>query len=220
MFSITDRRSKKRQVRAEGIVETAIALVEKGGLESLTIHRLAAELDLAVSAIYRYWPSMDALHAELQRRIVRDYHLALATVLDGVEEPLVGLIGAATHYRGYFLERRGRFAVIAMSMSDPRRLLSDEQREQVLGEVARVLERIRALFAAAKRELGPGDAAERTMIYWATLQGVMQLAKLEPFPLGTLSHEALLARSLRTMLLGFGADPRKLTAAQRRAEKL
>ena len=54
------------------------------------------------------------------------------------------------------------------------------------------------------------------MIFWAGIQGVLQVQKMErssEFPSG----EELLKGMLRTMMLGFGADPRRLAGAARRA---
>lgn len=226
-----DRRSRKRQLRVEAIVEKAIELVEAGGLEALTIHRLAGELDLAVSALYRYFPSMDALHAEVQRRIVRDYHRALelhlatsasALAKGPAADPVARLFTSALHFRRYFTARRGRMGVIALSMSDPRRLLSDVEITRVMEEVAALLGKVASMFeeAHATRALSPGDTMERTLVFWATLQGVMQMHKMDRFALGGLDHEGLLVSAVRTMLLGYGAEPKKLAAGLRRATAL
>jgi AcrR family transcriptional regulator len=223
MFTTESPRvAKKRQVKTEGIVDAAIRLVEAGGLESLTIHKLAAELELTAGALYRYFPSMDALHGELQRRIIREYHDALAPLLEGDDaDPLAGLFVAAQHYTSYFLAHRGRLAVIAQSLADPRRLLSDEAFEQVVSAVMPVLGRVRALLDEAKKDraLGAGDAAERTMIYWSLLQGLMQLHKMDRLGVSSTRHEALVASGVRTLLLGWGAEPRRVSLALRRAEK-
>ncbi|MCK6545163.1 TetR/AcrR family transcriptional regulator [Myxococcota bacterium] len=223
MFTTESPRvAKKRQVKTEGIVDAAIRLVEAGGLESLTIHKLAAELELTAGALYRYFPSMDALHAELQRRIIREYHDALAPLLDGdPADPLAGLFVAAEHYTTYFLAHRGRLAVIAQSLADPRRLLSDEAFEHVVSAVVPVLDHIRAMLDQARkdRDLSTGDAAERTMIYWSLLQGLMQLHKMDRLGLSAARHEELVTAGVRTLLTGWGAEPRRVSLALRRAEK-
>lgn len=214
----TDRRSRKQAAKAEVILETALTIVEAGGIEALTIQRLAAELDCVVSAVYRYFPSMSALHAELQRRIVLEYDAALARVLaEDRSSALSKLVMTAHHYFAWFLARPAHLAIIATSLSDPRRLLDDELAARVFEPIASLLARVTSLFEDARtaRELSPGDAPERTLIYWSMLQGVMQLRKLDRLQFAAIDHDALLPHALRTVLVGFGADPRRV----RRAEK-
>ncbi|MCA9555215.1 MAG: helix-turn-helix transcriptional regulator, partial [Myxococcales bacterium] len=56
----------RREARRQAIVDEALALVTEGGFEALTLQRLAGRLGYAVGALYRYFPSKEALLAALQ----------------------------------------------------------------------------------------------------------------------------------------------------------
>ena len=68
------RRERKRLARKEEILAVALELVVEGGVPSLTIHRLAKQLDYTPGALYRYFSSKGALIAELQCRAVETIH--------------------------------------------------------------------------------------------------------------------------------------------------
>lgn len=220
--ALSPRRVRTRQLKLERIIDTALELIESGGLEALTLHRLAEELDLAVSGLYRHLPSKSALHAELERFVLAEYHQALRERLDALEGggPTARLLFIARHYRAHFLAKKGRLALLALSLSDPRQLLDDAENERVLVAVRALLGEVTALFEAARKEgeLSMGTAFERTMIFWTVIQGVLQVQKMarsSEFPSG----EQLQRATLKTIMLGFGADPRRLSLAARRAEQ-
>jgi AcrR family transcriptional regulator len=85
------RRERKRQARIDGILSTAMGLVMQEGLEACTIHRLAKELDLAVGALYRYFPSKGAIIAALELRVINDYKVELNEALEEGEKLTDGL---------------------------------------------------------------------------------------------------------------------------------
>ncbi|HEV2529678.1 MAG TPA: TetR/AcrR family transcriptional regulator C-terminal domain-containing protein [Thermomicrobiales bacterium] len=49
------------RISAEGIVLAAIAVADRGGLESLTMARVGRELGVEAMALYRYFPGKDSL---------------------------------------------------------------------------------------------------------------------------------------------------------------
>ncbi|KOG89207.1 TetR/AcrR family transcriptional regulator C-terminal domain-containing protein [Streptomyces varsoviensis] len=53
--------TRKGPVRPETVVDTALALVSRGGLESLTMRRLSDALDTQPPALYRLFQDKDAL---------------------------------------------------------------------------------------------------------------------------------------------------------------
>ena len=119
------------------------------------------------------------------------------------------------------------FALIRTLVGDPRRRVPDELVGEVLPSVGRLLSLLAALFreaadagaftssAAAGPE--PGDSPEaRAVTWWATLHGLLQLDKftsLTPIPVDL---GALARRHARALLLGYGARPASLAAAESR----
>ena len=212
-------RASDRELKHKSLVDAAFRLVEGGGLEALTVQRLATELDWAVGALYRYFPSKDALLAELQAAIVADYREALgASLACARADALTRLALVGVHFQRWFSARPARLATLAVH--DPRALLPDAEAGHVMSEVGRLLDLVGAEVAAAAPELAPGDVADRTTLLWATLQGVVQLRKLSRVAPGRLDNDRLLRHALRTLLVGFGADAARADAAVARAETL
>lgn len=71
----TDRRTRKREARRGRLLDLAAELVERDGVDGLTMAGLAEAADYATASLYTYFPSRSALLAALQRR-------ALATLAE------------------------------------------------------------------------------------------------------------------------------------------
>ncbi|MFT7579966.1 MAG: AcrR family transcriptional regulator, partial [Myxococcota bacterium] len=56
-----DRRAQRRETRKQEMLDAAMGIVLDEGIEALTIARIAARLDAAVGALYRYFPGKEAL---------------------------------------------------------------------------------------------------------------------------------------------------------------
>ena len=84
----TDRRSRKRQERTQRILSTAQTILLNEGLEAVTVHRIARELDLTVGALYRYFPSKQAMLTALGEDIVRGFTSSLSQIIDIYEASL------------------------------------------------------------------------------------------------------------------------------------
>ncbi len=82
MVHQTDRRTRKRQERTQRILNTAQTILLHEGLEAVTVHRIARELDLTVGALYRYFPSKQAMLAALGEDIVKGFTMSLSELAD------------------------------------------------------------------------------------------------------------------------------------------
>jgi AcrR family transcriptional regulator len=217
------RLERKRVERAERIVETALRLVVEEGLEALTIQRLARKMDRAVGTLYRYFPSKEALLAELQRQAIASFQDDLRAELGRIRGTLAAGRAASLALllvpaRLYFTlpERRPvHFRLISLMVGDPRDLLPAAEAAPnvrwMLGLVAEILE----LFAAAVGcgAIEEGNALRRALLLWGGLQGTLELRKLGRFEPEPFHPEALLADLARTLLRGWGARPDEIDAA-------
>lgn len=211
------RRERNRRDKIQRILNTAKSLIENGGIEALTIQRLAQQLDCAVGALYRYFPSKDALLAELQCGVIRNVKDTLFDDIDSriSDEPLVQLVSVAKCYQTYLMNHPSHFRLISLGVSDPKQYLPTELGLKVMHEVQIILLRMSQIIekAADTGVLGTGDAQPRTLVYWSAIQGVMQMNKLSRFSPDTLNNTQLLIETLRTLLLGWGATPQHVNDA-------
>jgi len=76
-----DRRTRKRTERRDHLLDLAAAIVEREGVDGLTMAAVAEAADYAPASLYTYFPSRSALLAALQNR-------ALAVLAEVTDEHL------------------------------------------------------------------------------------------------------------------------------------
>ncbi len=222
--------ARRREDKTEALLDAAMGLLAREGLEAMTLQRVARELGLVTTAIYRYFPSKDALLAALQRRAVRAIHAHFTGVLGALERRLSGLrlspetaalapiLAAARAYVQLPRSQPEAFRLVAVLLGDPRPLIADEEALRTAPLVAAFLADVHALFerAVAARALGREHGPERrTLILWSTLHGLTQLEKLRRLSPDSPDAESLADAAASALLRGFGAEPLHVTRALR-----
>ncbi|MEO5576195.1 MAG: TetR/AcrR family transcriptional regulator C-terminal domain-containing protein [Gaiellaceae bacterium] len=69
---MSSTRSQKEPLDHEQIVEAAVALVDRDGLERFSMRRLGRELGVEAMALYHYFPSKDALVDAIVQAVVAE----------------------------------------------------------------------------------------------------------------------------------------------------
>lgn len=209
--------SRRRQRNLARILEAATGLVVEKGFDALSIKQVAEEADYTAGAIYRYFPSKDALLGAVMARLMASLAGAFerVDVLAGTQ-PLVRIIARVEAYRLYSTIDNHRFGLISTMLAESRVRLAGRE------EVGPVVDRARQLFgplvealtdAADVKLLSAGKSIERAILIFSSVQGVLQLRKQERLARGTINVDRLCAEILRTLLLGWGADAAVLDAA-------
>ncbi len=212
MTTRSPRRERTRQLKTETICAAAMKLIETRGLEGLTIGKLAKELDWAAGALYRYFPSKDALLAELQVRAVTEYAADRQATLEAART--AGLEGAALlmlvakHYQRWFLHRLGYFGLLSVAIAYPKPILPESEGLRVMSEIMPTLQQIMGLFVEVESggHLVAGNPSDRTIVFWSVIQGAVQMYKISRFAPELLNNDRVLREAVRTLLIGWGAD--------------
>jgi AcrR family transcriptional regulator len=230
-----EARERRRKLILDQIVGEALEILATDGYDALTIAHLAGKLGYAVGALYRYFPSKDALFVHVQSKVLEtaraDLLATLARVDDGLERArsvdakqatLVRIFAAALAHGQLASKRPAFFALLAISVSDPRTLVSTEVGKAMLpalsalsAEFARILDE--AVKAGA---LAAGDSLRRAVIFWGAHQGILSMRKLSRFGAAALDAEMMTFDLIAPLLVGWGADEKPLKDLYRRAEKL
>jgi AcrR family transcriptional regulator len=211
------RRARKKEARTEEILDRAMALVGEGGLGGLTVVRLAADLDLALGGLYRYFSGLSALTAALQRRALADLaeHMQQAATKPG--PPLVRLyriLGAFIHMPEA-LPAQHRLIDELLSAPDPKladadALAFEPDLAAVLGIVAQALD-----ACAEAKILDAGDATIRTHQLWATLHGLGHMKKRDRLVGPKVRAAKITGATLRDLCTAWGATDAAITEAER-----
>jgi AcrR family transcriptional regulator len=78
----TDGREPLTRVR---ILDCALAMIDRDGLENLSMRRLAAELDVSAMSLYNHVPNKDALLEGVKERLLAEVDLSAAELDDWSE---------------------------------------------------------------------------------------------------------------------------------------
>ena len=201
-------------------------LIADGGLEALSMTRLATAVDYTPGALYRYFDSKDALLSKLVARILEDLGAVLRRSISRLPDqasPLARVFALEYGFRTFARLEPRRFGLLAMTLADPRVLLEEAKDSWPVAQV--MLTAMQPLAnaladAAAAELLDAGDVAERTVCVFALLQGILLLHKSTRHAPRILDIARLATRGTRSLLLGWGANPRTVDAAIARVAKL
>jgi len=143
------------------ILSAALKELVHGGIRDLSLRNIAASLDLAPNAIYRYFPDRRALEAALANEAARRLELALRKAADG-REPVTAIREMSSAYIKFARDNRHLYEVM-MSLHAPGH---DATSHQSLW--AFTLQQV-------QRIAGPDRAARASVALWAFLHGAVAL---------------------------------------------
>jgi AcrR family transcriptional regulator len=151
----------------ETILSAAVKHLAHGGIRDLSLRNLAASLDLAPNAIYRYFSDRSALEAALASEAARQLELALRKAADGCE-PVTAIRGMSSAYIKFAKDNRHLYDVMT-SLHAPEH---DATSHQCLWTFT--VEQVR-------RVAGSDRAAEASVALWAFLHGAVALEAAQVF---------------------------------------
>ncbi len=211
-------------MRAE-VLAAASSLVANEGLAGLSLHAVARGVGCSTAALYRYFPDKASLLLALQAEAIGSLHAELAaaversratTAREGSVEPasaaLRHLVQALTFVWADHAANVPRHRLIDELLSSPAPLLEEEQLKSANALAAPLLELVGTLLAEAVRAgaLDAGDAPTRTRLAWAALHGLGHFRKRDRAEPRALRTDALFRDLLATLLVGWGAKPKKV----------
>ena len=213
------RRERRRQGRSDDFLDAAMAIVASEGLEALTVARLASDVDAAVGALYRYFPGKSELVGALQARALIQLVEEMRAAAAPARPPLVRVLSVLVPLATLAVRDPPRHRLLDAALSSPD-LVLDEVRaravEAVLREALAFVQE--ALHQAARTgALSPGNAAVRTRVLWAVVHGTGHLRKRDRLEDKATAHAVVERAALIAVLVGFGATPRAVAAALKRA---
>ena len=212
------RVERKRLARIDGILDTAMTVVAKEGIDGFSLHKLAAELDLTVGAFYRYFPSKMALIGALETKVIKAFGREFRETIerfechfDDTQSPIMSLTRIMVLCEVYRLNCRRhpeRMTLIGNILASPVPVLEPEIAQGVMLEMLSTLSVVgEALGAAVKcGALEDGPAAQRAILVWTSTRGVIHIEKLERHDPVLFHPDNLYRTILDSLLRGWGAD--------------
>jgi AcrR family transcriptional regulator len=143
------------------ILSAAVKELVHGGIRDLSLRNIAASLDLAPNAIYRYFPDRRALEATLADEAARRLELALRKAADG-REPVTAIRKMSSAYMKFARDNPHLYEAM-MSLHAPG---PDATSHQSLWTFT---------VEQVQRMAGSDRAAQASVALWAFLHGAATL---------------------------------------------
>ena len=198
-------------------------LIAEGGIAGLSMTKLAEAASYTPGALYRYFPSKDAILSKLVARILEDVRAASHEAMEALPasaSPFARVFALARSYRAFAKAEPHRFGLLATTMAEPRVLLEEhENAEPVARAMIAAMQPLGEALAAAAASglLEEGDVQTRTLCLFAMLQGLLQLQKSSRYAPAVLDVDQLIVSGVRGLLIGWGGKARTVDAGASRA---
>ena len=220
-------RAARRQERIAAILECAFALLEEGGLDAITTPELAKRTGSALGALYRFFPSKNAVIATMQRKAMQEL---LETLQNAVEQArshtakmgprMQALVSLLSLGDALLLEpttNPSRFRLVDELLSHPGAFFQEDEAEQIESALAPLLrlayEAASAFNTSAKILVDDEEMQRFPYVLWASLHGVTHFAKRDRLVSHALQSRRVAGSQLRLLLLGLGANEAELKEA-------
>lgn len=182
-------RERRHEDNVQRILDAAMRMVEAGGIEALSINKLADEVDYTPGALYRYFSSK-------RRRCCRGWWGGCSTRwgctwrrgqarLPVRARPLARVVVLVQAYRAFARREPRRFGLLAVSMADPRVLLREAaDAGPLVGPTVAALSALAGALGAAA-EAGQQKRATRPSGRWRSsrwCRGFCRWKSVEPRP--------------------------------------
>jgi len=231
--SASTTRAQRRRARRAEILEQALELLIEEGLDGFSTHRLAARLDLTAGALYRYFPSKDAILAEVQVAVIVSQHERLRAVWQDVarraereglstrQTALAVLVASAEAFIALCSLQPRRFRLLARIIAEPEPMIGDEAFFIVMAPAKALLDEVAGHFehaadvGALNRRDEARDPVRRAVLLWGSLQGIAQMDKLSRHGMDVFSRRPLAGELIRTLFTGWGANRKDFDAARK-----
>ncbi len=200
----TGRRQRKREEKTQHLLKNAMDMIVEGGFEGLTMPGLAERADVAVGGLYRYFAGKQDLIAALQVRSVNQLGEWITEHRES--SGLQGVLETSAAVESFSDAHNTSFALLELAVSDPRRILTDEQALQVQEAILPILLGVAACIQQAidDGDFVPGNPMQRTMALWGVVFGCLHFRKRDSrIPDPELHSKPVLGVAVRALVEGW-----------------
>jgi AcrR family transcriptional regulator len=106
------RRERLRTATLADIRQAARALVVRGGPTAISLRAIARDLGMSAPALYRYFPSLEALVIAVCSDVYDELHNAVTAAGEGAEGPGPKLVAMARAFRAWSVAHPPEFALL------------------------------------------------------------------------------------------------------------
>jgi AcrR family transcriptional regulator len=186
------------------ILAAAWKLFSAGGIDAVSLRRVAAKVDVTPMAIYRHFADKDALIDALVIDALDRWSERLEA-LDH-DEPLAWLTAAGDEFLEFALDEPRRFEAAFLVRSGRARRFPDDFAAGRSPAGRQFLPRLEELHRSG-RIVSDAEPLEVVITFWALAQGLVTLHRADRLAGGVAEFRALYRRSMRRCLASFVVEP-------------
>ena len=173
-----ERREREKAERRRQILKAARKLFWKNGFARTTMPAIAEAAELSAGTLYLYFPSKDALYAELLDEGFDLLETRLSEAVAKGRAPRAAAEALVDAFLGFAREAPDYFDVLFFTLQEPGREMRVLREERdVMTRLARRQEACKAVAAGVLRQarpgLGPDELGRTVDALWSMLAGVV-----------------------------------------------
>jgi len=207
------RREREKELRRQQILDAARTLLFEKGMNGIAMSQIAEAAELSVGALYLYFGSKEEIFAALQEEglaILEDLATEAARATD---DPAARCRRIAMAYFHFYEKHREYFEIINYFLTAPRVAFPDELKDRIDMQGGRILRIVEtALESWTGVAAGDPQTGRLALLFWASLNGVLQLRKLQRTILRTVELPDLYRSGVEQFLAGL---PRRAARRER-----
>jgi AcrR family transcriptional regulator len=181
------------------LLDRAAVLVFDGGVESLSLRRLAADVGTSTTAVYSLFGNKAGLLDSLYLEAARRFGVRLARV-DVTDDPVADIVRLGLAYRDYAVHEPHLYGVLFATRHEP----GPEAGAEAARTIGPLVDAVRR--GQEKGQLGDGVAETIALSCWGIAHGLVSLELAGSVPSG-LDVDASYEDSLRAMINGWSNRP-------------
>ncbi len=192
-MGVTERRALEKEKRREQILAAAKKILFTTGIADVSVKKIAGAAELGVGTIYFYYKSKEEIFFDLQEEGLKLLYRDIRTIC-GEKIPAdekIRKTGGA--YLDFSIEQKDYFDVLNYFLSSPTEMLTPDMKAHIDFSGRNILSLLRGTVeegveSGIFREV---DGYRTALIFWGTLQGLIQFKKFRNTILKNENHEAL-----------------------------
>jgi len=203
-MGLKERRQREKDQRRKHILDAARSVLYESGLQAASIGRIAGLAELGVGTIYTYYRNKEEIFVALQQEGLELLCGKLKEIDDTAVTPVEKLKQYAAAYLDFSRNNREYYDIINYFLASPEVMFPQPLKERIDRRGNNILQ----LVAGTIKEGIEGgifdnvDAGRYAMILWGTLQGMLQLRKMENTILKGEDFQGLYEESVENFIRG------------------
>ena len=206
-MGVAERRAREWAERKSQILNAARKLLFERGLEGTTVNQIARQAELSPSALYTYFKNKEEIIAALSQEGLSLLRALASELIEPDASPRQRLTQLAAAYWTFSREQREYFDIINHFLISPRPVLNENLKTMVdqQGESILAFGRSAVEDGVDAGDFRAVDPARFMLMFWASINGMIQLEKLQNTLLKGWNHQELYWYTVDSMLDGIAA---------------